>query len=161
LDGADGVKTGYTKAAGRILVSSAVRENRRLIAVTINAPDDWNDHCKLFEDGFLRYKPVTLIQKGSVLGCTEVESGEDHIVELIAAEDFSYSLSEDETVSLLFQGVGFVYAPIVAGQCAGYAYILVDGSSVGKVPVVFGDTVEQKTTPKISFWKRLFGGVEN
>ena len=43
VDGADGVKTGFTKAAGRILVSSATRDGRRLVAVTINAPDDWND----------------------------------------------------------------------------------------------------------------------
>ena len=44
LEGADGVKTGFTKAAGRILVSSATRQGRRIIGVTIDAPDDWNDH---------------------------------------------------------------------------------------------------------------------
>ena len=45
LDGAEGIKTGYTQAAGRILVSSASRDDRRLLAVTIDAPDDWNDHA--------------------------------------------------------------------------------------------------------------------
>lgn len=47
-----GVKTGYTRTAGRILVSAAQREGRRLVAVTINAPDDWNDHCRLLDYGF-------------------------------------------------------------------------------------------------------------
>ena len=56
VEGADGVKTGFTRAAGRILVSSATREGRRLIAVTINAPDDWRDHAALLEDGFARYE---------------------------------------------------------------------------------------------------------
>ena len=50
--GTIGVKTGYTKAAGRILVTCAERNSRRLICVTISAPDDWNDHCKLFDYGF-------------------------------------------------------------------------------------------------------------
>ena len=54
LEGADGVKTGFTKAAGRILVSSATRQGRRIIGVTIDAPDDWNDHCRLLNEGFAR-----------------------------------------------------------------------------------------------------------
>lgn len=51
-DGCIGVKTGYTMAAGRILVSAAERGGRRLIVVTIGAPDDWNDHAKLLDYGF-------------------------------------------------------------------------------------------------------------
>ncbi len=66
--GADGVKTGYTKAAGRILVSSAVRHGRRLICVTIHDPDDWNDHCRLLDDGFSQFSDVFLCPKGQVLG---------------------------------------------------------------------------------------------
>ena len=51
IDGAEGVKTGYTKAAGRILVSSVTRQGRRLVAVTVNAPNDWQDHKALYEQG--------------------------------------------------------------------------------------------------------------
>ncbi len=49
LDGACGVKTGYTKASGRCLVSSVERNGKTYIAVTLNAPDDWSDHKKLYE----------------------------------------------------------------------------------------------------------------
>lgn len=52
VDGVFGVKTGFTKAAGRCLVSAARRGNVTLVAVTLNAPDDWNDHTKLYETGF-------------------------------------------------------------------------------------------------------------
>lgn len=52
VDGVFGVKTGFTKAAGRCLVSAARRGNVTLVAVTLNAPDDWNDHTKLYEIGF-------------------------------------------------------------------------------------------------------------
>ena len=51
-DGAIGVKTGYTKAAGRILVSAAERDGTRLIAVTINDGNDWADHARMLDYGF-------------------------------------------------------------------------------------------------------------
>jgi D-alanyl-D-alanine carboxypeptidase len=50
--GADGVKTGYTKKAKRCLVSSATRESRQLVVVTLNDPTDWVDHMRLFDHGF-------------------------------------------------------------------------------------------------------------
>ena len=157
FDGADGVKTGYTKAAGRILVSSATRSGRRLIAVTINAPDDWNDHCALLEKGFTNYRPVELVKNGSVIGQTEVAGGVEGKVELVAATDFSYLLSDDETVTFRYQGCGFVYAPVVLGQDAGFMHVFVNGCPIGKIPVVFGNTIEQAVTPKTTFWKRLLG----
>ncbi|MBR5571236.1 MAG: D-alanyl-D-alanine carboxypeptidase [Oscillospiraceae bacterium] len=52
VEGCIGMKTGYTKAAGRTLVSCAEREGRCLVAVTLNAADDWSDHEKLYEWGF-------------------------------------------------------------------------------------------------------------
>lgn len=151
----DGVKTGYTKAAGRILVSSAVRDDRRLVAVTINAPDDWKDHSLLLENGFSQYNAVQLIQKGECLGFADVAGGTVSKVELIAASDFRYSLAKDEVVSFLIAGTGFVYAPTVMGQEAGYAYVLIDGNAIGKVPLVFGETVEQKENAETNFWQRL------
>ena len=50
-----GGKTGYTQAAGRCLVSCCEREGTRLYCVTLNAPDDWNDHMALYDWGFARY----------------------------------------------------------------------------------------------------------
>ena len=53
-DGCIGIKTGYTKKSGRSLVSAAKKGDTTLICVTINAPDDWNDHKKLLNYGFSR-----------------------------------------------------------------------------------------------------------
>lgn len=52
LEGCIGLKTGYTKAAGRTLVTCCERNGRRLIAVTLQDGDDWNDHRKLYEYGY-------------------------------------------------------------------------------------------------------------
>ena len=56
VEGAFGIKTGFTKASGRCLVSAAERNGVTLVAVTLSAPDDWNDHKKLFEYGFEKVK---------------------------------------------------------------------------------------------------------
>lgn len=56
VEGAFGIKTGFTKASGRCLVSACERGGVTLVAVTLSAPDDWNDHKKLFEYGFEKVK---------------------------------------------------------------------------------------------------------
>ena len=159
VDGADGVKTGFTKAAGRILVSSATRQGRRLICVTINDGNDWQDHSSLLEEGFSRYTPNQIVQQGECMGTVSVLGGESERVQLLAGEDFTYPLAAEEKPEILLPGPGFVYAPVVQGQDAGVGYVCLDGKVVGKVSLVYGQTVEYEKTPKRSFWKRLFGGT--
>ena len=156
VEGADGVKTGFTKAAGRILVSSATREGRRLIAVTIDDPDDWDDHAALLEEGFSRYCVQRIVTAGQYIDTLEVVGGDNHKVQVLAAENFDYAIASDERPQLALPGPGFVYAPAVEGADAGYAYVLIEGKAIGKVPVVFGETIEQTPTEEKSFWQKLF-----
>jgi len=59
-----GGKTGYTQLAKRTLVTVASKNDMELIAVTLNGPDDWNDHLQLFEYGFENYDLKTILEKG-------------------------------------------------------------------------------------------------
>ena len=161
VEGADGVKTGFTKAAGRILVSSAVRDGRRLIAVTINAPDDWQDHQTMLEHGFSGYTVRKILEKGTVLGTVQILGGQGETVELVAGEDFSYALADCEDTQIVIPGPGFAYAPVVNGQQAGYAHICLAEKTIGKVSVLYGDTVEQMPEPKKSFWQKLWEKVND
>lgn len=61
-----GGKTGYTKRAKRTLVTTASKENLDLIAVTLNGPDDWNDHINMYEYGFNTYELVTVLKEGTL-----------------------------------------------------------------------------------------------
>lgn len=160
VEGADGVKTGYTRAAGRILVSSATRQGRRLIAVTMNDPNDWQDHKELLEAGFAQYSVRQLVAKGDCLGQAEVAGGQKGMVDLIAAEDFSYALRQEEEPEIVLPGTGFVYAPAVQGQEAGYAYFRLAGQTIGKVKLLYGETIEQEALDEPSAWEKLFGGKE-
>ena len=157
LEGANGVKTGYTKAAGRILVSGAMRDGRQLICVTINAPDDWNDHRALLEDAFSRFTVNTIVEEGQCLGTQAVSGGQAGFVELVAEREFSYALAKGEQVSVELPGCGFVYAPVSEGQEAGFAHVFVDGVPVGKVQLLYGQSVEQIKEEKKTLWQKLLG----
>ena len=156
LEGADGVKTGFTKAAGRILVSSCTRQGRRLIAVTMDDGNDWKDHCQLMESGFANFTCRQIVSKGEVLGTVTVLSGTEATAELIADEDFSYALTADEKPEIRFPEPGFVYAPVVQGQSAGVAYVCLNGKTIGTVPVIYGQTTEVEKEEKVTLWDKIF-----
>lgn len=160
LEGADGVKTGFTKAAGRILVSSCSRQGRRLIAVTINDGNDWHDHQLLMENGFSNFYHCQIVRAGDCLGYMQVLSGQNDTVELLAESDFFYALSPQEKPEIVIPEPGFVYAPVTQGQSAGFAYVCLDGKTVGKIPLTFGRTIEMEVEKKTSLWDRLFKGGE-
>ena len=155
VEGTDGVKTGFTKAAGRILVSSTTRQGRRIIVVTMDDPNDWLDHERLIEDAFSKFTVKTLVTKGEILGTAEVAGGDAGEVELIADETFSFALRQDEKVDFYLPAPGFVYAPVVEGALAGYAHVMVDGAAVGKVPLVYGQTVERTEEEKVTLIQRF------
>jgi len=158
LEGADGVKTGFTKKAGRILVSSCTRQGRRLIAVTMNDGNDWQDHQNLMENGFANFSVQQIVRAGDCLGKIAVISGNATGVELIATEDFFYALSPEEKPEIVLSKQGFVYAPVAQGQEAGYAYVCLNGRAVGKIPLIYGQTVEMQQIKEPSLWEKLFKG---
>jgi len=158
MEGADGVKTGFTKAAGRILVSSTTRQGRRLVVVTINAPNDWNDHKTLIESGFQNYHIKRIINTGDVLGTVEVINGVQKEVTLVSAKDFDFSVADSDMPEIVVDGIGFVYAPVIEMQDAGIAYVCLGNNVVGKIPLVYGETIEEKREESQSFWQKIWGG---
>ena len=74
-EGAIGMKTGFTKKSGRCLVSAAKREGLTLIAVTLNAPDDWQDHTAMLDYGFENFEYRTFFEKGEFKYAYPVSNG--------------------------------------------------------------------------------------
>ncbi|MUT65525.1 D-alanyl-D-alanine carboxypeptidase family protein [Paenibacillus sp. NEAU-GSW1] len=87
-EGADGVKTGYTKLALRCLVSSATRNGQQLAAVTINDSDDWADHRNMLDWGFNHYPLMEIASKGQEIAGYPYQVG----------QTFKYPLATDETL---------------------------------------------------------------
>ena len=103
-----------------------------------------------------------IVSAGDCLGTVEVVGGQSKTVELLALEDFSYALASEENPTVRVSGPGFVYAPVAQGQSAGVAHIMLGDTPVGKVSLIYGQTVEleperEKPAP---FWKQWFGGQE-
>ena len=74
-DGALGMKTGYTSMAGRTLVSCAERDGIRLICVTLNDPDDWDDHINLYDWGFSQRTRYKIEKRSDIYAPVPVISG--------------------------------------------------------------------------------------
>lgn len=118
-EGTIGVKTGYTKKCGRCLVSAAERNGRTLVAVTLNDPDDWNDHCAMFDEAFAQYSPVTLHEAGDTVGKVTVEGGTAQSVPLIAGHEVTAYLAPGEQAQESLRGRPFVYATVAGGDYYG------------------------------------------
>ena len=91
-DGAIGVKTGFTKATGRCLVSAAERDGLLLIAATLNAPDDWNDHTKMLDFGFDSYESVLIADVGEFSYPLPLVGGDDTHLRLTNTEQIRMTL---------------------------------------------------------------------
>lgn len=134
-EGATGVKTGYTKAAGRILVSSCTRDGRSLICVTINASDDWSDHCKLYDFGFVEYTEKEILAAGTVLIEVPVLCGAEETAQVVPGEAVSFPVRADEKITYRLDVPSLVFAPVFSGDPAGRLILEIDGRETMEVPV--------------------------
>lgn len=139
-----GIKTGFTKKSGRCLVSAAERDGIVLVAVTLNAPSDWNDHISMFEYGFSKCKSVSV---GCNLSAVELDvvGGEKVSVALSLSYEPTWLEGEDCSYRLLIKP--FEYAPVQAGEIVGTAVFFSGDTVIDEVPIETADFVEQKLSP--------------
>ncbi len=142
-EGCDGVKTGFTKKSGRCLVSSATKEGYQVIAVTLNAPDDWNDHISMLNYAFENYENKEIIKNGDYLATIAVENGIVDNVEIVAGKGFSMpvkngSLPEIEMRYTLPEGLS---APIGFGSEVGKVEFYYKGNLIGTVNAISNGSV--------------------
>ncbi len=154
-EGAEGVKTGYTKKSGRILVSAAQQDGRRLICVTINAPNDWEDHTQLLDFGFSGFTLTEVVEQNQVVGSIPILSGQCQSVKLVATREFSYPVAQEEPLEFEICGPRFLFAPLAQGQEIGRLRILVAGKEVGQVPLVCQTSVAEAEEEKTGILERL------
>lgn len=119
-DGIFGIKTGFTKKSGRCLVSAVERDNKTLIAVTLNAPDDWNDHKKMYDYSFENVHVIDLscdLQDLSV----KIIGGTEDVVNLYPSSNpIITSINEDFDYESKIFIKQFEYAPIKKGDILGF-----------------------------------------
>ena len=160
-DGAIGVKTGYTKKSGRCLVSAAERDGITLIAVTINAPDDWRDHTAMLDYGFSVSARYTLGDAGTLLYTVPVTGGNIDYVTVANSMPLAVTLPADAPApEVRLELPHMLYAPIEADQVIGRLVWVSGDDVVGESPLTAVFPVEKKAQKQGFFdWlKKLFGG---
>ncbi len=155
--GCVGVKTGFTKEAGRCLVSAAERDGALLIAVTLNAPNDWQDHTALLDYGFTQVEPYQLAG-GDVRLTVPVVGSPVEVVSLRGSNggEVTLPLGQGAQVERVVHAPKFLYAPVEAGEQVGEICWYLEGQLLGSAPLTAaGAAPLQEKAP--SLWERLFG----
>ncbi len=146
LEGADGVKTGTTAAAGACLIASATRGDQKLISVVLAAGNRWQQSRTLLSWGFFNHRLVNFGQKGEVLAQAPVEDGKYRTVPLALGEDLLVVLRKDgEPPKLTPRWSANLTAPLAEGQQVGEVDLVVGEKVKRTVPLVVASAVPERS----------------
>ncbi len=126
-----GIKTGFTRKAGRCLVSSAEKNGVRIIVVTLNDPNDWDDHETLFKYGFSKLA-CNKIDDSSMRISEAVVGGVKDSAAVAGTSGNDVVTGSGETLKRSVELPQFVYAPIKAGQVLGCVRYTCGGKTLAK-----------------------------
>lgn len=152
-----GGKTGYTKSAGRCLVTSACRNNLNLVAVTLNDKNDWQDHIALYEYGFEQYSAVMAGENDTVYDVKVIGSQTSVVtarVENVAKKVVdSQSLADVKTTVYI---PPMVFAPVKKGDVVGKVVCVLNGEVVLQSDIIAQQDAEyMQISPLVRFLRRL------
>ncbi len=147
-----GVKTGFTKKSGRCLVSYAEKEGVKLITITLNAPDDWNDHINLYEQYFNNYKSYKIINTNDYLCSVNIENAEQNTLNLYNCKAITLTLSNEEykNLQIKYNYPKSIKAPVYVDQVIGNTEILLNGKVISSSPIISKEGIVQKTSKRYS-----------
>jgi serine-type D-Ala-D-Ala carboxypeptidase (penicillin-binding protein 5/6) len=158
-----GGKTGYTKRAHRTLVTTASKDGENLIAVTLNASDDWNDHITMFEYGFKQYNMVGILEEGTIKAIDQKFYKNkvylDHRIEYPLTEEEKEAVRVEYKVLKPKENWGN-HPPGIVGK----AIVYLGEEMIYKTPIYFDDSLINDSSSWFSLFKRLFTaylGVNN
>ena len=146
-----GIKTGFTKLAGRCLVSCAFKDGKKLICVTLNAPNDWDDHINFYNYGFEKVICKTFSDK-ELRSKVQVINGEKESVDVGVLTDFSVCLNKEQE-NLVSREViieNSHTAPIEKGQILGKAIYKINDKIIGENNIVSLEQINKIQTKKTS-----------
>ena len=143
--GADGVKTGFTRAARHCFVGSATRDGRQLIGVVLSAASDATGEVStILGWGFRRFPPLVALKAGASAPPVAVLGGEKNTVLTVAGADlvtFSDTTKPEPVVQTVAEPMPGLASPITKGQNIGRLVVRVDNQDRGSVPLLADETI--------------------
>ena len=143
-EGITGIKTGFTDKARRCLVSSCMREGCELICVTLNDPDDWNDHMKLYGYAFSKVQPRRISPPESKVRINSADGGEL----VCEVPDLIMSMTEKaaQRVTEKVYIPQFVYAPVEKDEAVGKVVYELDGREIAERTIKAAQKLESRNS---------------
>ena len=138
-------------------MSACEREGKRLICVTLNAPDDWNDHLSLYEYAFPKTESIVPNLPGSI--SAPLAGGESDTLELVPGEAPPITVSGDAQMWFQVKKPPFIYAPVKKGDEVGSITIYCGDTPAADIPRYAAENAcfkNQVQEEKNSFVKNLF-----
>ena len=156
----DGVKTGHTESAGYCLVSSGIRNDTRLIAVTLRSATEKSrltDNRRLLDYGFRYYRTKKVLEVDSSLVNEQVWGGEEDSINLSAAQELYLTLSPRDfpRVEPQIKLNDYLQAPIERGQVVGQIDLILDGDSLASV-----DLIAMQDISALGFFGRAWSNIK-
>lgn len=159
IDGADGIKTGFTNQAGFGFLGSGERNGRRLVMVIAGAPQGRVQRAAsraFLEWGFRGFTGSPLFSKDAVVGTAQVQGGSSRSVDLVTGRAVGYSLPVGQVglakVAIRYEGP--LRAPIAKGEQVAQLEITVEGQPPSRVPLMASEAVDEANSVE-----RLVNGV--
>lgn len=140
-DGCIGIKTGYTKKAGRTLTSCCERNGVRLIAVTLNDGDDWRDHCSLYSYGFDLVESIKLCDESWEI-TLPLTDRDDETAVLVPEKipEITVRKNNEHDITKTVYVPDFIYSPVVKNRVYGRAVFFVDGQRAAQCKLIAAGT---------------------
>lgn len=148
-DGCIGVKTGFTKKSGRCLVGAAEKDGLTMVSVTLNAPNDWNDHERLLDLGYSTLEKINFCDIGDFSFTLPVLGGKVDILSVQNTEARSIIIEKNEQeLSEYVKLVRYAIAPVNKGDILGEVIFTIDGEEVTRVPIVATESIPSEKENK-------------
>ena len=140
-DGATGIKTGYTKAAGRCLVFGAQRDGMEVIGVALNCSNWFDEAARLMDEGFERYEMFTAFEAGETVRVLTVREGTQETVCVLAGETLSVPVAKGIIPTLEIDLPETAVAGAGQGETIGTARLTYNGETLAQIPLVLGQSL--------------------
>lgn len=155
-EGVFGIKTGFTKKSGRCLVTACNREGKTLVAVTLNAPDDWNDHKKLYDYSYSLYEKRHILP--NIPQKVNVSGSDKKAVQISVDENPVFYVNKNSRITYSIYIPKNIYAPVEINDTIGRVRYYENNRLIGESAVISCENAALTSNSyeyKQSFWYRF------
>lgn len=149
-----GVKTGFTKKSGRCLVTAARQGGRYVIAVTLDAPDDWRDHRYLLDLGLESTEEVNIKPDKNQIDIPIINGTKQKITAYV--DETKICAVKDSRVECKVNIKPYVTAPVAEGEVLGYAQYFVDDIEISCREIMAREEIPEETIGKWDVFLNIF-----